>query len=153
MKYVAVKHKLEHQKVWYFKVPEELSKYVCVGSNVICNTRYGLVKGKVEYILDGAPDLIVKKIGNCVPSKSIEAVEVDMDMTEIAIPYSLGLSSPDVSELDERINDWYKSGRFNTKVEFDANGGLKDGYSAYLVARMFDHNTLHGMIFANSLED
>ena len=153
MKYVAVRHEPQHQNVWYFKVPEELSKYVCVGNNVICDTRYGLTKGKVEYILDGVPDLIIETVGNCVPSKFIKAVETDIDMAEITIPYLFELSSPDISKLDERINDWYKSARFNTKVEFDANGVLKDGYSAYLVARMFDHNTLHGMVFANSPED
>ncbi len=152
MKYVAIKHKPEHQNLWYFKVPAGLSKYVDVGCNVICDTRYGAAKGRVEYILDGVPDTVLETIGNCVPSKSIIAVETDVNMSDITIPYSFELSAPNVSKLDERIKEYYRFARFNTKVEFYANGTLKDGYSAYLVARMFDHNTLHGMVFASNVE-
>ncbi len=147
MKYVAVRHKPEHQNVWFFKVPEVLNEYVQIGNKVICDTRYGLTKGRIEYILDGVPDTVIEQVADCNPSNFIVGVESAVSMEDITVPLIFDMSTPDSSKLMQRVHEWYRNGAFNTKVEFHADGELKDGYSAYLVARMFGHETLRGVVF------
>lgn len=145
MKYVAVKHKPTHTNVWWFVVPEELEEIVHVGAEVLCDTRKGNSTGKVEYILDGLSQNDAEKIiGNHFPLKSLIAVNVDYDMSGIHIPYEVASSNPSPDKICQRVAEFYATGMFNTPVIFSADGNLRDGYTAYLVAKMFGHDTLRG---------
>lgn len=145
MKYVAVKHKPTHTNVWWFSVPEELNDMVHVGAEVLCNTRKGSASGKIEAVMDGLSQSDAEKIiGNHFPLKSLIAVSVDYDMDGIHIPYHIASSNPAPEKISQRMIEFYSAGKFNTPVIFSADGNLRDGYTAYLVAKMFGHDTLHG---------
>lgn len=145
MKYVAVKHKPEHTNVWWFAVPTELEERVYVGANVLCMTKKGKATGKIEHIMDSVPQNLAEKIiGKHFPLKTIIAVNIEMPIEEIHIPLDYIATNPEAVKITKRIEEFYTTGKFNTPVIFSADGNLRDGYTAYLVAKMFEHETLRG---------
>ena len=145
MKYVAVKHKPEHTNVWWFMVPDELGDKVSVGNEVICATARGKANGKVVQMMDGISQESAERIiGNHFPLKSVVAVSVELPLSDIHIPLILASSNPSEEKISKRMHEFYKYGKFNTPVIYSTDGTLRDGYTAYLVAKMFDHDTLKG---------
>lgn len=149
MKYIAVKHKPEHRDVFWFAVPETLEDKVFAGSKVICNTKYGDASGEVVWVLEGYEQRDAESIvGNFFPLKSIIAVEVECDVEDIHIPYDLAMSNPSPNKIAKRMAEYYDSGKFSTPTIFAPDFTLRDGYTAYLVAKMFGHDTLRGFCLA-----
>lgn len=145
MKYVSVRHKPEHTNVWWFSVPTELSNKVTVGAEVLCNTKKGCSPGRIVSVLDNVGQADAEKIvGNHFPLKSIFAVSVDLEMSRIHIPLDFMAASPSSYKIEKRVDEFYRCGKFDTPVIFTSDGTLRDGYTAYLVAKMFDHDTLRG---------
>lgn len=145
MKYVAVRHKPTHANVFWFAVPDELDGIVRVGADVICSTRRGDSTGVIASILDGVSQEDAEKIiGEHFPLKELIAVSTDYDIGEIHIPYNIASSNPNPEKIAQRMTEFYGTGRFNTAVLFSPDGNLRDGYTAYLVAKMFGHDTLRG---------
>lgn len=150
MKYVSVRHKPNQSKVWWFSVPTELENKITVGANVLCSTSKGVSPGQIVSVLDGVEQENAEKIiGNRFPLKSILAVSVDFELSSIHIPLDFILTKPSVSKIKERIEELYKYGRFYTPVIFTSDRELSDGYTAYLVAKMFNHKTLSGFCFSD----
>lgn len=150
MKYVAIKHKPEHTNVWWFSVPEELEDRVYIGADVLCITRKGKASGKIMYIMEGIPQKEAEKIiGKHFPLKSIMAVSVDFPMEEIHIPMNFLNECPTSEKIAKRVTEFYATGRFDTPVIISPDGNLRDGYTAYLVAKMFDHDVLRGFCVAD----
>ena len=147
MKYVGVKHKPEHTELYWFVVPDGLSPYVYVGSEVICDTRRGHNKGVVHVVLDGVcreEMIMIAQFERDIPVKSIIAVAMDAELGEIHIPYYMQNTPPAAEKIARRVNEFYELGRFDTPVIFTQDMNLQDGYTAYLVATMFGQETLHG---------
>lgn len=143
MKYVAVKHKPEHTNVWWFSVPDELASKVYIGADVLCITKRGEASGKITYIMEGIPQKEAEKIiGKHFPLKSIIAVSVGFPMEEIHIPMNFLSDCPSSEKLAKRVTEFYATGKFDTPVIISPDGNLRDGYTAYLVAKMFDHDVL-----------
>lgn len=150
MKYVAIKHKPEHTNVWWFSVPEELEDKVYIGAEVLCLTRKGKATGKIVSIMDGISQTDAEKIiGNHFPLKAVFAVNVEFPLEEIHVPMEYSSTNPTPEKIAKRVNEFYSSGKFNTPVIFTPDGNLRDGYTAYLVAKMFEHNTLRGFCMAD----
>lgn len=146
MKYVAVQHNPGDTKVWWFAVPEKLESKVYIGAVVVCDTRKGKAKGGVVHIMEGIPQEKARSIiGDRFPLKSIIAVYIDAPMEDIYIPMGFLARYPSPNKIALRVAEFYDTGRFDTRVVFDQDGQLKDGYTAYLVAKMFGHDTLHGL--------
>ena len=149
MKYVAVRHKPSHTKVFWFSVPEELEDKVSVGAQVLCNTSKGKSTGRIECILDGVPQQEAEKIiGTYFPLKPIFAVQLKARMCDIYIPLRFSTSNPTSDKIKKRVDEWYENMEFKTPVIFSPEMELIDGFSAYLVARMFEHETLLGFCVA-----
>lgn len=149
MKYVAVRHKPEQEKLYWFLMPESISDKAIVGSEVICNTRRGKAKGVIEAIIEGASQDEANRIMRTNSRiKNIIAIAVDYELGKIHIPSRFRSTSPDPSKLSARIKEFYKTGGFDTPVVFSPKGVLMDGYTAYLVAKMFDCDSLHGFCLA-----
>lgn len=152
MKYVGVKHKPEHTNLYWFAVSGELATYVGVGSKVLCDTRKGHQKGVVQIVLDGVSEDEMLRIAQFsrqyLPVKNIIAVEMDAELKDIHIPYSMEETPPSAEDIAKRVNEFYEHGRFDTPVIFTQDMNLQDGYTAYLVATMFGHETLHGFCVA-----
>lgn len=145
MKYVAIKHNPEHTNVWWFSVPEELEDRVYVGAEVLCITRKGKASGKIMYIMEEIPQHDAEKIiGYHFPLKSIIAVSVDFPMGDIHIPLEFLTDCPAPEKIAKRVKEFYSAGRFDTPVIISPDGNLRDGYTAYLVAKMFEHDTIRG---------
>lgn len=150
MKYVAVKHKPSHTKVWWFIIPDDLKDKITLGTEVICETKRGDAYGKVVQIIDGVSQEDAEKIiGEHFPLKSVIAVNVNPNIEEIHIPLEFAMSNPSAGKISKRVNEFYRGGRFDTKVIFSPDYNLRDGYTAYLVAKMFDHISLKGFCYSN----
>lgn len=131
MKYVAIKHKPEHTNVWWFSVPEELEDKVYIGAEVLCITKKGKASGKIMYIMEGLPQKEAEKI-------------IGKHLDEIHIPMDFLTDCPSSEKLAQRVTEFYATGKFDTPVIISPDGNLRDGYTAYLVAKMFEHDTLRG---------
>lgn len=142
MKYVGVRHTQSNQLYW-FSVPEELLDYIIAGTNVICDTRKGETEGVVERVLDGFSEGEVRQISdNRYPFKSIIGALVDYGVSNIHIPWEMEASSPSPDEMCSRMREFYSTGAFKTRIVVATDGTLLDGYTAYLVAKMFGHDSL-----------
>jgi len=153
MKYVSVRHMVGQKQVYWFSVPEELDDMVSVGTEVMCDTKYGLSSGAIVSILDGVPQKEAEKtIGDFFPLKSLIGVYTDYLMRFIRIPIEFALTKPDPQKLKKRIEEYYLNGGFKTVVVFSSDGTLVDGYTAYLVAKMFGLSSLAGIYTTKSTE-
>lgn len=152
MKYVCVRHKPDSARVFWFAVPEELSPFVHMNSEVLCDTKKGKNKGTVIAVMDGITEdgmlLVARFDRKYLPVKNIIAVEMDAELKDIHIPYSMEETPPSAEDIAKRVNEFYEHGRFDTPVIFTQDMNLQDGYTAYLVATMFGHETLHGFCVA-----
>lgn len=149
VKYVGVRHKPEHQNLFWFYVPEQLSNMISVGKTVVCDTRKGKTTGVVAQVIDGfSPTEASKLTGNCFTVKPIVGVEMEFEVCEIHIPWDMQESTPSPEEIAACVSDLY-SGRMRTAVSCTPDGNLREGYAAYLVAKMFSHDTLRGFCFVN----
>lgn len=145
MKYLAIRHMPEQTRRWWFSVPKEMEDRVSIGAQVLCETSRGSATGEIMSIMDNVPQETAEMIiGDHFPLTPIFGVEVTMKMDDIYIPPKLFLSNPDPAEIAKRMQEWYSTSTFNDSVLFAPDGTLKDGYTAYLVAKMFDHETLRG---------
>lgn len=145
MKYAAVKHQPDNEISYWFEVPQDLEDVVKVGKEVLCNTRRGDMTGYIVSIMDGVPQTEAARIiGNRFPLKKLLAVSMDMELSSIYIPWEMSNVSPEPELIAQRMNEFYDTGSFKTAVLCSSDGNLKDGYSAYLVAKMFGHETLRG---------
>lgn len=149
-KYVAVKHSIEQDMVYWFAVPDTIRDIVNVRSNVLCDTKKGINPGFVVSLIDGLDIGTSKRIigRDYFPPKSLVGVFKSFPMDQIYIPYEIEIGeSPSAEELSEKINEFYSTGTFNG-IRFKQDGTLVEGYSSYLVARMFDHEKLCGIVKA-----
>lgn len=149
MMYVGVKHKPEHDNLFWFSVPDSISKHIKVGAQVLCDTKKGASFGVVVSIIEGVSQ---KKaagvIGDYFPLKGVLAVKRDVDISDIHIPWEMRQSSPSPDKIALRIKELYDTCYFHTPVTCSADNNLQDGYTAYLVARMFGHETLSAFCVA-----
>lgn len=150
MKYVGVKHQPDQEQIYWFSVPDALEKMVFVGAKVWCNTRIGITTGKIVMIMDGFTEPDAKRIiGDYFPLKQLAAVEREFEIAEIHIPWDMESSTPSPDKIAKRVSELYSTGSFNTDVSCSAEMNLEDGYTAYLVAKMFGHNTIKGVCCAS----
>ena len=63
-------------------------------------------------------------------------------MEDIKIPKYFASTIPQPEKIAARVREIKESGRFNTTVTINKDGLLTDGYTAYLVAKMFDFAVL-----------
>ena len=145
MKLVAVRHQPSHVNVWWFSVSDKLCDKVSVGSNVLCLTRKGPSEGEVLGVLECKSHMEAALITrNCCELKPVIAVNVGFKIDKIKIPECFLDSTPSSEKILHRIEDFSKTGKFNTPVIFNSNGELKDGYSAYIAAKLLNLTTLRG---------
>lgn len=147
MKLVGVKHQPNQEIVYWFEVPESIANIVCIGDEVLCNTRKGQNKATVVQLMEDVPNAI-NVVGDFFPLKKVIAVAKNFEITNIHIPWEMNSSAPNPEKIAQRMNEFYATGGFKTAVLFTPDGNLKDGYTAYLVAKMFGHDTLRGFCVA-----
>lgn len=145
MKYAGIRHKNNQTVTYWFEVPEELTPHVRIDSEVIADTRQGKNPGTVVSLLEGVTEREAAAIiGNHFPLRKIIGVSIDADITSVHVPFNMQASSPEPGEIAAQIESFYTNGSFSTPVIFTQNMNLHDGYTAYLVAKMFEHDTLRG---------
>lgn len=136
MKVAMVKHSPNSRTYW-FEVPEVLATKIVPNASVICNTAWGLEAGIVVGSVLNADDVrdIMLSSGATLPLKQIVAVPHEVPLDEIKIPKYMSRTKPKDEKIAKRFLEYYHTGKFNTNVTLDSNGLLRDGYSAYLVAK------------------
>lgn len=139
MNIVEVCHKFGGKSFW-FEVPDELKDSIHEGSSVVCSTKVGNSAGIARTSVfsgDGIEAIAVQN-GATLPLKSVIAVQTSFPMSEIKIGNHMKATRPAQKKITERLKEYYKDEKFYTRVSIDMRGYLVDGYSAYLVAKMFD---------------
>ena len=145
MKYVAVKHQPDNEMAYWFEVPQGLENVVSVGKDVICNTKHGDMPGRIVSIIDSVPlSEATRIIGNRFPLKNVIAVAMEFELSEIYVPWDIERILVHPTEIAARVDELYEHGGFKVPISFSSDGRLVEGYSAYLVAKMFEHETLKG---------
>lgn len=143
MKYVGVVHH-ESEKTYWFEAPEKLEPHIHINSHVLCDTRRGIQPGNVVAVMDGLErDEAIKIIGNYFPLRRVVGVFMNADISLVHIPWDMDLPEP--TDVASEMYNFLKCGRFAGKVSFTEDMDLISGYAAYLVAKMLDHETLHGL--------
>lgn len=144
MKYVGVRHKLNQTVTYWFEASDELAPHIHIGSEVLCNTSRGDNLGVVMSILEGVSEQQARAIIGNFFLKKIIGVSIDAVLDDIHIPWEMETNVPEPTVIAEQISAFYNDGKFTAPVIFTQDMNLHDGYAAYLVARMFEHETLHG---------
>ena len=144
MKCVGVRHKPEHKNIVWFLVPELLEPITQIGSQVICGTKKDEMTGVVISIREGV-DSEEENIKNFFKSYILKkniATQTKFNLSDIHIPLYMERSSPSPNKIAKRVDEFYRTGSFKTPIICSPDGNLHDGYTAYLVAKMFGHDTL-----------
>ena len=166
------KHPTECTSILYwFPVPDCLSHLINIGSMVMYKSDNGEQSGIVVRLVDGflPPDeplprerdanwgfdpISITAVTNVcryggdycfLKPEGITGVFMDFEMSEIHIPWFMQSSTPAPGKIEKRIREFYGTGAFDTRIVCSADKTLKDGYTAYLVAKMFGHETIRGI--------
>lgn len=136
---VGVKHHKDDEKVYWFKTNLTHSFYVSNGDRVICNTRLGKQEGiAVTDVIAFYNNADVKFVDNNINPdaiRSIFGVYKTVEIDKIIIPRRFLNSKPSEKKLKDRVREFITTRKFDTKVEIDSGYNLKDGYTAYLIAK------------------
>ena len=137
---VSVKHRPGQQKNFWFEVPEKLVPLISRGSTVLCSTRRGQQLGIAQTgILTGdGVERLAELEGAKFPLSKIVGVRQEIPMDGIKVGKWLSSNRPSKTKMIRRLKEFYDHRAFRTRVAIDSEGWLLDGYSAYLVAKMFD---------------
>lgn len=148
-KFVGVKHKPEHNQVYWFEVPESLCEITKIGSRVLCDTSRGDQEGTVVSVIEGVGENKAQHtIGARFPLKKIVAVKMSLDIDKIHIPYDIQAYGWNLKDIYETMEAYFAVGYFSGSIKFSINNDLIEGYSEYLIAKMFDHGVLEGWYVA-----
>lgn len=146
MKVAMVKH-TANGKVFWFEVPDGLGE-ITPNSSVMCDTargrQYGTIVGAVCDESD-VHDVMVAS-GASLPLRKITDFVQAVPMDTIKIPEYMARTKPSDNKIAKRFLEYYHNRRFDTAVMLDNNGLLKDGYSAYLVAKLLHFKYLYAII-------
>lgn len=136
MKVVMVKH-TPNSKTYWFEVPDFLVDKITPNMCVSCDTVRGLESGVVVSSVLNMDDIrdIMLASGAKMPLKKIVAIPQEIPLDEIKIPRYMFCTTPRDEKIAKRFLEYYHTGKFNTCVALDSDGTLRDGYSAYLVAK------------------
>lgn len=151
MIYLAVKHEKQPDKLFWFACPDSLVPHVRPGSAVLCATRYGEQPGLVAAVLRCDSAALMRQIAalpDQTPLRFVTAVQTDMPLSDLWISGAFRQTQPSPGKLRNRELEYAISGAFDTRVAFDENGMLLDGYTAYLTAQKLGHSTLTGYLRA-----
>lgn len=140
MNIVSVKHPSGGEKEYWFEVPVGLVSQTKKGSRVVCDTirgrEFGIVNSDV--ISGENVEQLAIRLGARLPLKKILSVTNLMPMNKIKVPMRFIYTRPHPDKIAKRMREFYDHRAFDTDVVVDQNGNLLDGYTAYLVAKMFD---------------
>lgn len=140
MNIVSVKHRNGGEKEYWFEVPEEIVSQVKPGNLAVCDTirgrEFAIVASNV--ISGENVDQMAVRLGARLPLRKIIKTTELMSMSNIKIPRMLAVTRPRPEKIAKRMHEFYDHKAFDTDVVVDKNGNLLDGYTAYLVAKMFD---------------
>lgn len=141
MKYALVRHENQPSKKNYaFAIPDELVQYAMPGAKVTMDTFYGpecgiLMTGAMEASED---DIRFTNPKAVFPLREITAIEWSAPWESVKIPKRFQNAPPKPEKIFKRLKELEFLGRFDTNINIDSNSTLLDGYSAYLVCRMYN---------------
>lgn len=137
MMFAQIEHPYSPDRRFWLEVPLRLRSWINVGDEVLCNTAKGLADDRVVRLIDGISDDEFEEIFGFFPTAEIVGVYSRVYLDQIIIPTKFIESIPAPEKIAKRVKELY-SGEFKTRIETDPFLELKDGYTAYLVAKMFD---------------
>ena len=135
---VIVRHR-NSEKNYLFEVPEDLLEHVAAGRICVCDTRFGKQQG---VILTDAAEMRPEDIAlfypeATLPLRQLVGVYEYFPLEAIKIPKCFRRTTPRPETIYKRLRELRDTGTFRTHVAVE-NGVLQDGYSAYLVSKMYD---------------
>lgn len=143
----------ETKTVYWFNSSKSGANKLNIGDKVLCETCKGDKIGIVKTIIVNLPMEDAIKITNgVVPSRRIKGKTVRLKLEDITIQHQWKYTLPDPEKLGKRVAEYYRCRNenkpivFDTDISFSKSGVLRDGYSAFLVARMFGLEALTGIV-------
>lgn len=131
---------------WH-EVPESLAYKINKGDTLLCFHKNYEVTGKATTNVmhgDGIEELLGQSKSHFDDLKVLAKFE-EFIMEDIKIPDIFSSTYPSIEKINKRLEEYYDSGKFNTLVKLNHDNLMLDGYTAYLVARMFGEKTLLGI--------
>lgn len=146
MNVVLVKHG-SCGKAYWFEAPDQIVPQLLPGTRVTCDTVRGKKSGVTVGSVVSSNDVmeIMQVSGATFPLRKILNAAHDIKLADITIPNYMAQHRPSDALISKRFLEYYHTMQFQTKVTVDENGVLKDGYSAYLVAKLLGLSTISVM--------
>ena len=141
MNFVEVRHDGCDKRYWF-----ELGHGLKVDRNdrVLCDTVQGYVLGTVTRVLLGLSEDEFEALFYFYPTRKVIGVYMAVLLEDIEIPFSFRSAIPATKRIARRVDEYREwayaddiAAPFKTNVEINTFNTLKDGYTAYLVAKMF----------------
>ena len=134
-------------KAYWFEVPDQIVPQLLPGTRVTCDTVRGKKSGVTVGSVVSSNDVmeIMQVSGATFPLRKILNAVHDIKLADITIPNYMAQHRPRDALISKRFLEYYHTMQFQTKVTVDENGVLKDGYSAYLVAKLLGLSTISVM--------
>ena len=150
MNIVEVRHKANQKRTFWFEVPGNLKDKIQRGDLVICKTRNGNDFGVAQTGVlsgDGVERLAIMN-GATLPLREIVSIKKEYPVKEIRISQEMKKTYPRAAKIEARLKEYCEGGFFRTNFKIGKDGYLEDGYTAYLVAKMLDLDTVP-VLFVN----
>lgn len=126
------------------RIPDDM--YLLHGQIVTAEVGSGMVEGRVIFTTVA---LISPEAKECFLDGWIIGEKVSVPVKDIVVPEVFSGTKPQISKLAQRIKEYYFGDSFKTPVVFektDEGYVIADGYTAYLVCKMFNVEELSGYI-------
>jgi len=146
---IQVKHS-PNDKAYTFNVPMKLIPVLKRNMCVTVKTRIGKSSGvTVSEIISGeAANEVIKVSGASLPLKSVVSLFRRIPLDSVIISDEFAKTHPRSDTLMNCYEHYRKYKKFNGHIVVDENGVLIDGYTRYLVAKMFGHKNIRVIAMA-----
>lgn len=136
VRFVKVKHP-DCEKEFIFGVPDNLIPFVRPGVGCECNTWKGIAPGTIVTECEELPPKEFKKRHpySYYPPSNIKSINISVQPEDVRLPNYI--SPPNPKKLIKRLEEFSQEGKFKTRIIFTPDLVLKDGYTAYLVCKLY----------------
>ena len=126
------------------RVPDDM--YLLHGQIVTAEVGSGMVDGRIMFTTVA---MISPEAKDGFLDGWVIGEKVTVPVKDIIVPEVFADSKPQLSKIAQRIKEYYYGDGFRTPVVFnktDDGYEIADGYTAYLVCKMFDVESLNGYV-------
>ena len=147
MNIVRVKIDTENEKPRWLQVPDRFVSDIHKGTQLFCEVKGTRTTGHATTEVmqgEGIEELLSQKVSHFDDLKVLGVFKM-IPLKDIKICELMKCNPPRVEKIAKRIEELYSLSYFDTTVEINTDNYLMDGYTAYLVSKMFDLEHIWGV--------